>query len=136
MDITFAVGEHRIDAQLVRAAFTFGPHSRDDSFDSASSAASFTCGRHRTKISGIGLTLFAHFGGNTPEMELSQLSAANEVLAHEFDVSALQNEVRYQRELIAALIDLLEHRSGSLEFFAGMKALRVERDRIRQGESF
>jgi hypothetical protein len=68
-------------------------------------------------------------------MELSQLSAANEVPAHELDVSALRNEVRYQRKLIADLIDLIEQHSGSLEFFAGLKALRIERDRIRQDKS-
>lgn len=69
-------------------------------------------------------------------MELSQLSAANEAAAaHELDVSSLRNEVRYQRKLIAALIDLFEQHSGSLEFFAGLKALRIERDRIRQDTS-
>jgi hypothetical protein len=66
-------------------------------------------------------------------MELSQLSAANEFPAHELDENTLRNEVRHQRKLILALIDLLEQRSGSVEFLAGLKALRVERDRIRQG---
>lgn len=66
-------------------------------------------------------------------MELSQLFAANEIVAPEVDVSALQAEVRYQRGLIVALIDVLEERNGSLEFLSGMKALRIERDRIRQG---
>jgi len=65
-------------------------------------------------------------------MELSQLSAANEFPDHDLDENALWTEVRYQRKLILALIDLLEQRSGSLEFLAGLKALRVERDRIRQ----
>jgi hypothetical protein len=83
----------------------------------------------------IHLTLLAHQRGNTPEMELSQLSAANEAPAHDSDLGELRAEVRHQRRLIAALIDLLEHRSGSLEFFAGMKALRIERDRSRQGGS-
>jgi hypothetical protein len=79
------------------------------------------------------LTRLAHPGVNTPEMELSRLSPANEFPPQEFDVNALGNEVRYQRGLIADLIDLLEQRSGSLEFLAGLKALRLERDRIRQG---
>jgi hypothetical protein len=80
-----------------------------------------------------GLTRLAHPYTNTPEMELSQLSAANEFLAHELDENALRSEVRHQRKLILALIDLLEQRSGSLEFLAALKALRLERDRLRQG---
>jgi hypothetical protein len=65
-------------------------------------------------------------------MKLSQMSAANELPTQEFNENALRNEVRHQRELILALIDLLEQRSGSLEFLAGLKELRVERDRIRK----
>jgi len=65
-------------------------------------------------------------------MDFSQLSVLQPISAHEPDLSALRNELRHQRRLIVGLIDLLEQRSGSLEFLAGLKALRLERDRIRQ----
>lgn len=86
-------------------------------------------------IAGTGLTLPAHLGRNTAEMNLSQLSIQQHIPAHDLDVQALRNEVRYQGKLIAALIDLLQERSGSLEFFAGIKALAIERDRIGLSES-
>ena len=68
-------------------------------------------------------------------MNLSNLSVQQNIPAHDLDVHALRCEVRYQGQLIAALIDLLEQRSGSIDFLAGLKALRVERDRIRQAEA-
>ena len=65
-------------------------------------------------------------------MDFSQLSVLQPISAHEPDLGALRNELRQQRRLIVGLINLLEQRSGSLEFFAALKALRLERDRIWQ----
>ena len=65
-------------------------------------------------------------------MDFSDLSLPQQVATHELELRMLQNQLRHQDRLIAALIDLLSTPGNSPEFAHGLrdiKALHAEFDK-------
>jgi hypothetical protein len=78
------------------------------------------------------LTLLTQHDDKNIGMEFSELSLPQQVAAHELEMHALRNEVHRLQTVIASLIDMLEQPASSPDFFAKLRALLIERDRIRQ----
>jgi hypothetical protein len=69
-------------------------------------------------------------------MEFSELTLPQQVAAHELEIRSLRGALRRQQQLVATLIDLVELPPNSAECMHLLRALRAERDSIRQSLGF
>ena len=81
------------------------------------------------------MTLLTQNDGKNVRMNFSELSLPQQVAAHELEVHALRKEVHRLQKVVASLIDMLEQPASSPDYFAKLKVLLIERDRMRQSGS-
>ena len=80
------------------------------------------------------LTRLRQAGCDARRMEFTELTLPQQVAAHELEIRSLRGALRHQEHLFAMLIDLVELPPTSPECMHLLKALRAERDAIRQAQ--
>lgn len=66
-------------------------------------------------------------------MDFESLTFEQRIAVHELEIRALRDHLQRQERLFASIIDLLALPANSPEFFQGLRALRIERDRGPKG---